>query len=486
MNGFSRFRILLTLAGMVFLTTILSAQTNFIYVNNDIAGPNSVSAFSVQSNGSLLPLPGSPFATGGTGQGIGFFATNLIVISSTGNFLFASNGGNHTVSAFAVNSGTGQLTTVPGSPFVAGVGSGLGLSLAVSPNGQFLFAGDDGSAYVAVFTIAGNGALSQIPGSPFETDASDIDGMAVSPNGKLLAFADPNGAIDIFSIAASGALLAVPGSPFETDLGRPTGLAFNNTGTVLYVGNFNVEDTEIEVFSVAANGFLAPISGSPFSFASGRNSNIVLPSPDNRFLFVSNLLSNTITVLALSPGGTPTLLPGSPFGTGMNLLTEAVATDPLGNFLFVTGFSGEIDDPVSVFKIASNGTLTLVPGSPFSNSPGQIRTGITDSLPTPEFSICVADSSGNRLLFDPIRGFFELQNCNSGLTAFGQGRSFSEGCNIFFFEPLPNGFVKGAINTCGQQGTGVFDGIPTGSGVVSVHGTILPITSCSCPLPNPS
>ncbi|MDD5543983.1 MAG: beta-propeller fold lactonase family protein [Acidobacteriia bacterium] len=484
MNCLSRFRIVVTLAGVVFLTTILSAQANFIYVNNDREGPNSVSAFSVQSNGSLLPLPGSPFATGGTGQGSGFFATNLIVISSNGNFLFASNGGNNTVSAFAVSPGTGQLTTVPGSPFTAGEGSGAGLSLAVSPNGQFLFAGDDGSAYVAVFTIAGNGVLSQISGSPFETDASDIDGMAVSPNGKLLAFADPDsGEIDMFSIAASGALSPVPGSAFETDLGNPTGVAFNNTGTLLYVANSNDEDTEIEAFSVAANGFLSPIAGSPFFFESGVNSNIVLPSPDNRFLFVSNQFSNTITVLALSPGGTPTLLPGSPFGTGITGFTEALTTDPLGQFLFVTGAN---DDPVSVFKIATNGTLTLVPGSPFSNSPGESRTGITDSSPAPDFSICVADSSGNRLLFDPIRGFFELQNCNSGLTAFGQGRSFSEGCNIFFFEPLPNGFVKGAINTCGQPGTGTFDGIPTGSGVVSVHGTILPITSCSCPLPNPS
>src|ERR1700744_1988825 len=57
---------------LLLLLTMLSpagaqAQTNFVYVNNQSAS-NSVSAYSVPAGGTpLTAVPGSPFATGGSG-----------------------------------------------------------------------------------------------------------------------------------------------------------------------------------------------------------------------------------------------------------------------------------------------------------------------------------------------------------------------------------------------------------------------------------
>src|SRR4051812_12579219 len=97
-------------------TISIYAQGNFVYVNNG-ASHNSVSAFSVAANGALTQIPGSPFATGGNAAGFGFFASNRITATIVRNFLFVANDASSNVTVFSINTTTGTLTTVPGSPF---------------------------------------------------------------------------------------------------------------------------------------------------------------------------------------------------------------------------------------------------------------------------------------------------------------------------------------------------------------------------------
>src|SRR5262245_10959073 len=139
----------------------------FVYTNND-RNPNSISAFSVASNGSLSPVAGSPFLTGGIEAGGGFFAANRITAAIVKDFLYAANAGSNTVSGFSINPATGVLTPVPGSPFATGgVADGIGVSLATTPDDKFLIAANGSSMTITVFSIAANGALSQVAGSPF-------------------------------------------------------------------------------------------------------------------------------------------------------------------------------------------------------------------------------------------------------------------------------------------------------------------------------
>jgi len=97
----------------------------FVYTNNDRI-PNSVSAFVAAANGSLSPVPGSPFLTGGNGAGGGFFAANRITAAVVKNFLYAANSGSNTVTAFLIDPATGALSPVPGSPFATGGVAGGG------------------------------------------------------------------------------------------------------------------------------------------------------------------------------------------------------------------------------------------------------------------------------------------------------------------------------------------------------------------------
>jgi hypothetical protein len=193
------------------------AQGAFVYTNNDIAGPNSVSALSADANGSLTPIPGSPFLTGGTGIGSGFFAANRITSVVVKHFLYAGNSGSDTVSAFAIDPNSGILTPVPGSPFATGgVADGLGISLAATPDDNFLIAASGVSNTITVYSILANGALAQVAGSPFPGGpGGSPDGIKVTPDGRFLAAAQPNAdGVAMFGISPTGVLTSVPGSPF--------------------------------------------------------------------------------------------------------------------------------------------------------------------------------------------------------------------------------------------------------------------------------
>jgi hypothetical protein len=99
----------------------------------------------------------------------------------------------------------------------------------------------------------------------------------------------------------------------------------------------------------------------------GLNSNVVVLSPDDRFLFVSNQLSNTITVFSVASDGTLAEVIGSPFDNPGGSEPLQMATDQAGRFLYVNNTNGTL----SVFGIGSDGTLMPVAGSalPVSSSP---------------------------------------------------------------------------------------------------------------------
>ncbi len=358
---------------VVFPTVHATAQNNFVYTNNDETGPNTVSGFAVGDDGVLTQVPGSPFATGGRGgpenQGR-FFASNRIRV--TGNFLYASNAdpSSNNVSGFSIDPDTGSLTPVPGSPFPTGGDGNFGISLAVAPDGQFLYAGHHGSSNITTFAIGSEGELTRL--GDLVPAGDGVNGMVVSPDGKWLAavltYEGPHGSVAMFSVdPETGQLSAVPGSPFSLDGGPPEGKAagvdINCASDRLFIGE-GAFSTTVDVLSIdPGTGMLTPIEGSPFTPGVGINSNVPLLSPDGSLLFVSNTFGHSVTVFTVAPDGSPTLVPGSPFDAGPGG-ANGMATDPEGRFLYVTSHVPG-DAAVAVFRVDPTGVLTLVPGSPF-------------------------------------------------------------------------------------------------------------------------
>jgi 6-phosphogluconolactonase (cycloisomerase 2 family) len=347
------------------LLTNLQAQSIYVYTNDSPGfGPNTVSALRLNTDNTLSPIAGTPFYTGGSG-GSGFYGSLRNALSPDGQFLFASNAGSGDVSVFSINPSDGVLMLLPGSPFPTGGSGVVGISLSVTPDGKFLYASDAGSNTITAFRVSSHGSLTMV-GSPIAAGGAP-DGTKVTPDGKFLAVALASGnQVAMFDIGPDGSLTPVHGSPF-TGLGSGiiTSVEVNCGGNLLFADSLTSTAT-VQVFGIDADGVLGSIAGSPFQAGVGDGSNVVLLSPDNSTLFNSNQFTNggagSITDFHVAADGSLSLVLGSPFTTTGGLIPSGMAISRDGSLLFVANLSSK----VGVFTVGSDGTLTQVPGSPFA------------------------------------------------------------------------------------------------------------------------
>src|SRR5215471_14140061 len=141
-----------TTAALFFLLTAAS-RAQFAYVANADSG--DISAYSIDSNGSLTPVPGSPFAAG-----IEPFSVSVDLMA---RFAYATNFSGNNVSAYRIGS-NGALTPVSGSPFETGAGP---ISVTVDRMGRFVYVANSGDNNVSAYAIGSNGALIPVPGALF-------------------------------------------------------------------------------------------------------------------------------------------------------------------------------------------------------------------------------------------------------------------------------------------------------------------------------
>jgi 6-phosphogluconolactonase len=342
-------------------------QGEFIFTNNSTSGPNTVSAYRVGADGSLIPVPGSPFITGGTGSGGGLVATPRITTAVVGKYLYVANDGSDDVSAFSVDAATGVLSLVPGSPFDTGGAAGPGIGLAATRDNRFLYAANGLSQDITTFGINPDGSLTRVGDPVFAFNQPD--GIKVTPDGSFLAVVLPNegphGSVAMFSIGSDGSLISIqpPQSvrPLGSPLGNATGIDVTCDSGTVTVGEASAGPTLVDVFTLDPDtGLLTPVDGSPFNPPAGMNSNVPLLSVDDKFLFVSNQASNSITVLNVGPFSLNDV-----FSAGGSSTPAGLATDQSGAHLFAAKTS-PAGGFVSVFNIGADGSLTLTPGSPVS------------------------------------------------------------------------------------------------------------------------
>jgi len=119
-----------------------TGRANLVYIlnNNPAAGQNAVLGYSRNADGTLVDLAGSPFFTGGTGyrntnERIGPDDTDgELIVSADKQFLFAVNEGSDSVAVFRIRL-DGSLRPVQGSPFSSGGKEPCSLAVA----GDFLY-----------------------------------------------------------------------------------------------------------------------------------------------------------------------------------------------------------------------------------------------------------------------------------------------------------------------------------------------------------
>jgi 6-phosphogluconolactonase (cycloisomerase 2 family) len=114
----------------------------------------SISAFTIDSSGALTPVRGNPQPIPVQGP---------LSIDPTGRFLFVPEASG--VSVYAINTSSGVLAAVAGSPFSAGTHGGRSLAGVGRPDKRIAIV-NGGPADIPEFTLARNTVLTPLPGSP--------------------------------------------------------------------------------------------------------------------------------------------------------------------------------------------------------------------------------------------------------------------------------------------------------------------------------
>ena len=176
------------------------ASDEFVYVESNIQTPNgnSILAFKRDSHGNMTGVAGSPFLTGGAGVqqtvlAFGPYDTDSeITIDSRRGLLFAVNSGSDTIAVFHINS-SGSLTPVAGSPFPSGGTDPVSVAVAR----DFLFVvNQNGDAprnstilpNYTTFRIGPDGSLSPIDGSTVSVALGSAPSQALVVSGTNLLF----------------------------------------------------------------------------------------------------------------------------------------------------------------------------------------------------------------------------------------------------------------------------------------------------------
>lgn len=194
-----------------------------------LADTGQIDAFTVdQSTGVPTPITGSPFASGNNSQ---------LTVDPSGKVLYASNDdGLGSVLAFAIGP-AGALTKLPGSPFPIPVPTpSPSLPVGIVDTGKFVYTALHSTNGIAAFSLnSRTGALTPVPGSPFSAGANPAY-LTLAGN-FLYAVNEEEGNVSGYSInPTTGALTAVPGSPFGS--GGST-LTTDVSGQYLYLSRFD-------------------------------------------------------------------------------------------------------------------------------------------------------------------------------------------------------------------------------------------------------
>jgi hypothetical protein len=354
----------------------------FVYVESDDPAGNAIFGFMRHDDGSLTPLPGSPYPAGGLGItptfALGPFDSDQnVIVNPDHTLLFAVNGGSDSIAVFRIGA-DGALTPVAGSPFPSGgsnpVSVGLSRDDVLCVVNQDQDPGHPGRFLpdYTSFRVTGQGQLIPIPNSTFFVDAGSSPSQAlVSPDGGVLFGAEfLGGLLRTFRIAGNGRLvggLAQPLPPSEfADTGappNPLGLAVHPSAPLLYVDFVTIN--RIGVYRYDHAGRLQFLRSVPDS---GQAPCWALVNKQATRLYASNTGDHSVSVYDISKDPTePVEIQHVVLkGPGNNF---EFALDSTGSFLHVVNqqsapTEGVTANALSVLKVAADGTLTEVPSSP--------------------------------------------------------------------------------------------------------------------------
>jgi DNA-binding beta-propeller fold protein YncE len=247
--------------------------------NDERRGQNAVLALEYDDSGRTSPINVRGFPTRGTGAGyirnrsVGALAGDQqVILSPDRRFLFAVNQGSNTVAVFSVDQATGSLAHVAGSPFP----SGGNAPISVGFNGRHAVVVNHGTRppfAPAMMMPPAETALDRA----IDSLVTDSAPPPPRPEAPMPDFGDPN--YTSFEVSSEGGLRrigSVPAVPGPTQAGiAPNGRNVFSTSfyTFLIPG-----DQEIQSLTLSPSGRLAE-AGPPTGFPDDMTENLAMEPP---------------------------------------------------------------------------------------------------------------------------------------------------------------------------------------------------------------
>jgi len=221
--------------------------------------PSQVRAFDLDQGSLTTEIPGSPYGFGGQG-----FPLDIKVDPSGHNLLYVLNS-DLGIYGYKINSATGELTLIQGSPFP---GSQDAYSFGLDPQSKFLYAANPSLRTVSVFRIdSASGQLTEIPGSHVAAGSEPLS-VIVGLSGKFVYVADTGSdQVMVYTVNAATGALTFTSSFFRLG-SSPLFVTMEPTGKFAYVTNIGSADISICAIN-PSTGALTQINESPLSFGAG-------------------------------------------------------------------------------------------------------------------------------------------------------------------------------------------------------------------------
>ncbi|WP_171064733.1 beta-propeller fold lactonase family protein, partial [Actinomadura soli] len=246
-----------------------------------------------------------------------------------------------------------------------------------TPDGRRAYTANGGDGTISGYTVDDRGKLAPL-GEPVPVGGQVPFGIAIAPDGKTLYTANLNsGTVSALSVDANGKPHLI-GTPVPTGSPQPRTVSASADGRFVFVSHglpAKGRADDMVVLAVRPDGGLKRTTIPNVPVGSGGNGSDI--TPDGRFIYVASTGSDVVYGYRIAHDGSLSSIPGSPFPTAV--FPEDAAVTPDGRHLYVTSPNHDttVTRNVTAFSIGRDGVLQAVPGSPFESAGASV--GITPS-----------------------------------------------------------------------------------------------------------
>jgi 6-phosphogluconolactonase (cycloisomerase 2 family) len=360
----------LTLGGTVTTDCVprtinMDVQGTYVYIGCDSA---EIQRFSRDtSTGALTAIP-KVAARGGI-NAIAFTAG--APLEFVPEFVYTAPLIGSNIRGYSIDSATGVLSAVPGSPYAEGTSSHGAMTSSLDD--KFVYVDRASSANIHGYSIdATSGQLSDAG----ITITGDVAQMEPHPNSTLLYTAQKSNGVRVFSIGTTGALSLVQSFALPTTLSP-------NAPAVIGAGGVKVDALGRFVFVTGGDGQASPYNAifvysiDPTTGLLTYQSETAIPNaaaialdPLGKFLYVNQNIFNPYKIYTYSIASNGTLANAGDLTVSNG--TERIDVDPTGRYLFSANQNGV--NVLSAYIIdQSTGLLTANGGSGGSDWASDLR-----------------------------------------------------------------------------------------------------------------